>query len=114
VRPQPEFTVDVRRAGESVVVVVPVGEIDLSTVEEVRSLLREHEHGTLVLDLRGVEFLDSSGLTMILEQHRRAEHNGYEFVLTRGPDRVQRLFDITGLMHRLTFLDEPPGAGSAV
>jgi anti-anti-sigma factor len=110
VRPQPEFTVDVRRTEESVVV-APTGEIDLSTVEQVRALLRRHERGTLVLDLRGVEFLDSSGLTMILEQHRRAEQSGFAFVLTRGPDRVQRIFDITGLMHRLTFVDDP-GAGS--
>lgn len=112
-RPQPEFSVDVRRDGDAVVVVAPTGEIDLSTVEEVRARLRQHERGTLVLDLRGVEFLDSSGLTMILEQHRRAEQAGFPFVLTRGPERVQRIFDITGLMHRLTFRDEPPGPAAA-
>jgi anti-anti-sigma factor len=106
--PDPEFTVDVRREGE-VVVVAPKGEIDLSTVERLRAAIEEQERDQLLLDLRDVDFLDSSGLTLILELHRRAEENGASFVLGRGPEPVQRIFAMTGLAHRLRFADAGTG-----
>jgi anti-sigma B factor antagonist len=107
--PPEEFTVDVRREGD-VMVFAPRGEIDLSTVGQLRAALDGHEHENLVLDLRDVEFLDSSGLTLILELHRRAEENGSGFALGPGPRPVQRIFEMTGLSHRLTFVDHsaPP------
>jgi anti-anti-sigma factor len=109
--PQPEFTVDVRREGD-VVVLAPRGEIDLSTVGQLRAALDGHEHENLVLDLKDVEFLDSSGLTLILELHRRAEETGSGFVLGQGPRAVQRIFEMTGLTHRLRFVDHAGRTGT--
>jgi len=104
-----EFTVHVtRRPGA--LVVAPQGEIDVATVERVGAACAAHERGTLVLDLREVGFLDSSGLRLVLECQRRADECGHRFVVVRGPASVQRLFELVGLGHRLTLVDEPAEA----
>ena len=100
-----EFSVSRRRAGDSIVV-APVGEIDLATIDaleaEVKAALAEH--GALVLDLREVTFIDSAGLRLVLETSRDAS----AFSVVRGPREVQRVFDLVGLEERLQMLDEPP------
>ena len=103
----PQFNVDVRREG-SALVVAPQGELDMATVGEVRAELEGELGGasTLVLDLRGLTFLDTSGLQLVFEQQKRAERDSFAFVLVRGPERVQRLFDIAGMNDRLTVVEE--------
>ena len=89
------------------------GEIDLSTVPEAERLITEAEAsrpGGLVIDLREVTFMDSSGLRVLLTAHRRAEEDGRGFALVKGGDIVNRLLDVTGLSERLELLDEPPAA----
>lgn len=109
-----EFTVDVRRDGTTVVV-APAGEIDLATADNLRERLREacNRCRTLVLDLRRVRFLDTSGLQLVLEQQRVAAEADRRFVLVRGEPRVQRLFDVAGLSDRLTMVDDPREAAGA-
>jgi anti-sigma B factor antagonist len=101
-----EFSVSRRRAGDAVVV-MPVGEIDLATVDavsaEVAAAVAESQH--LVLDLREVSFIDSAGLRLVLESSRAVER----FEVVRGPQEVRRVFDLVGLEERLTMLDQPPG-----
>jgi anti-sigma B factor antagonist len=97
----PGFSVDVRREGARTIV-APSGEIDLGSAGQLRSALaRVREDGPLVLDLCEVTFMDSVGLGLIIEEHRRAEREGTDFRLRRGPERVQRLFELTGLQARL-------------
>jgi anti-anti-sigma factor len=45
--------------------------------------------------------MDSVGLGLVVEEHRRAEREGDDFRLRRGPANVQRVFDMTGLSPRL-------------
>jgi anti-anti-sigma factor len=59
----------------------------------------------LTLDLRGVCFLDSTGLRMILEWDARSRADGFAFSLVAGPPTVQRLFDLTGTTRRLSFVE---------
>ena len=102
-----EFNVVVRREGAALVV-APEGELDMATVATLRASL-ETELGdarVLVLDLRGLNFLDTSGLQLVFEQQRRAEEEGFSFVLVRGQRHVQRLFDIAGMNDRLTIVDD--------
>ena len=102
-----EFNVVVRREGAALVV-APEGELDMATVDSLREAL-EGDRGdtrTLVLDLRGLGFLDTSGLQLVFEQQRRAEQEGFSFVLVRGQRHVQRLFDIAGMNDRLTIVDD--------
>jgi anti-sigma B factor antagonist len=85
-----------------------MGDIDLSTVDEIRRELRELRSvgfTRLVLDLRGTTFLDSTGLHLILEETASARADGAQFALVAGPPEVQRVFDLTGLGAQLPFSD---------
>jgi anti-sigma B factor antagonist len=100
-----DFSVTRRRAGDAVVV-APVGEIDLLTVDHVRAELQAAAAETqrVVLDLRNVSFIDSAGLRLVLESSRAVG----AFAVVRGPREVQRVFDLVGLDERLMMLDQPP------
>lgn len=89
------------------------GELDISGVEGLERSLAEVESEqppVLVIDLRGVTFLDSSGLRALLAADRRARRAGRRLALVRGPEPVQRVFEIALLDRRLTFVDAPEAA----
>jgi anti-anti-sigma factor len=96
-------------------VVAPRGEIDLATVDLVRGAVeRELKPGQdLVVDLREVGFMDTSGLRYVLELVERSSRDGFAVRLVRGPSAVQRVFEVSGLAPRLPFVDDlEAGAGS--
>jgi anti-sigma B factor antagonist len=89
-------------------VVVLEGELDLATMEGVErelQLVGGTDARLIVVDLRPLEFIDCSGLRMIWAAHQR---EGKRLVLVRGTDWVQRVFEISGLVRLLSFVDEPP------
>ena len=59
----------------------------------------------LVLDLAGIEFIDSSGIGAIVEVARAAEDADAEFALRAPSARVQRTLEIAGLTDVWTVLD---------
>jgi anti-sigma B factor antagonist len=84
------------------------GELDLGSAPELDRQLREIELGgpeRLVLDLSGLRFMDSTGLASIVQAQRLAQANGHELVLRHPTSQVQRLFELTGIIDRLTFDD---------
>ena len=86
------------------------GEIDLSTVEEVQSRLEGSLGGDttlLVLDLRKVTFLDSSGLRLVLRLDERQKDIGGRLVIVQGGRRVARVFELTGAGERLEIVADP-------
>ncbi|MBA3358924.1 MAG: STAS domain-containing protein [Thermoleophilaceae bacterium] len=86
------------------------GEIDLSTIEELQERLKtplEDDPGLIVLDLREVSFLDSSGLRLILRLNKRQEEGGGRLVLVRGGRRVARVLEVTGTDRQLEQVDDP-------
>jgi anti-sigma B factor antagonist len=91
------------------------GELDLSGAgaldEEIDRLASEDGVRRVVLDLRALEFMDSSGLRLVALAERRLGAAGRELVLVRGPEAVQRVFEITRMEDHLTFVDEPDGDG---
>ena len=92
---------------EGGVSVALTGELDISEVEQVDKALREvegHRPALLVLDLRLLQFIDSSGLRLILAADARAREAGRRLAIIRGPDPVHRVFQITQLADRLEFL----------
>jgi anti-anti-sigma factor len=101
------FDVDTRRQG-STLVVAPRGEIDLATVDIVRDAVeRDRQSGEdIVLDLREVGFMDTSGLRYVLELVDRGPREGFDVQLVRGPMAVQRVFEVSGLEPRLPFVDD--------
>ena len=107
-RPPEPFRCDVEPAREHVRV-VPRGEVDLETAPALDARLRElceSGFGHLVLDLREVTFMDSTGLRVVLDWDDFARRDGIAFTLIPGPPALQRLFEITGVLDRLRF--EPP------
>ena len=87
----------------------PIGEIDMATVPVVEAHMSELKAAgfqQLLLDLRAVSFLDSTGLRMILEWDAQSRADGFAFSLVAGPPNVQRLFDLTATTGRLDFVDD--------
>jgi anti-anti-sigma factor len=108
-----DFDVTTNRQGTALVV-MPRGEIDLATVDLVRDAVKaEHQPGDdVVLDLREVGFMDTSGLRYVLELNDRAGRDGFQLRLVRGPAAVQRVFEVSGLDARLPFVDDPADAST--
>ncbi|MGZ4114191.1 MAG: STAS domain-containing protein [Actinomycetota bacterium] len=96
-------------AGADVAIVTVSGDLDLSTAPELdRSLTGVQANGRpVVLDLRRVSFMDSSGLRVILAADARARSAGTRLVLVEGPPGVQRVFQLTLLDRRLEFVADP-------
>jgi len=86
------------------------GDVDIASADEIEARIRSaeaQEPSVILIDLRQVSFLDSSGLRLILGAAVRAEAAGRHLVLVRGPERVQRVFELTNLQSRLEFVDHP-------
>jgi anti-sigma B factor antagonist len=82
--------------------VVVHGEIDAHTAPR----LAEHlatlpAEGDIELDLAGVEFMDSSGLRVLIDVHQRADGDGRRLVVRRPSPSVARLIEISGLSNLL-------------
>jgi anti-anti-sigma factor len=87
------------------------GELDLlSTGDlegELERLVREPGVDVIALDLRELEFMDSSGLRLVVLTERALRGDGGRLVLVRGTQPVQRVFEITRMTERLEFVDAP-------
>lgn len=102
--------VDLRNGADDVLLSVH-GELDLVTAPELEAALERAGpagRGRLIIDLRGVSFLDSTGLVLLLRHEREAAAGGRRLIVVKGPAHVQRVFDLTGMSERLTMVDEPP------
>lgn len=87
------------------------GELDLSAKEEFESEMAavtgRLQPASLVVDLRGLTFIDSSGLRALMELYARSRDEGFDFAVTVGPREVQNVFELTGLDRVLPMLDAP-------
>lgn len=87
------------------------GELDLPAAPRLSEVLEQLATGDrhIVLDLRGLRFMDSTGLALILRFHRRAKDGPFDLVVVRGPEPVDRVFRMTSTDTLLELLDVPPG-----
>jgi anti-anti-sigma factor len=86
------------------------GELDISGIARVEDELRQVEEtapAAVVLDLRSLTFMDSSGLRLVLEADMRARREARRFAIVPGPESVHRVFLIALLDKRLEFVDDP-------
>ena len=88
-----ELTVESRSYAAGVVMAL-TGELDMATTPQVERELARHAPGSVVLDLRGLTFLDSSGVRVVIAAHLDAEGAGERLLVVRGPRQVQRVFAI--------------------
>jgi anti-sigma B factor antagonist len=95
----------------TVAVIAATGELDLSGATvleaELDRVQEDPELAIVVLDLRGLDFMDSSGLRLVVLADMRAREAGRRFVLVRGPETVHRVFEITRMSERLDFVSDP-------
>lgn len=104
-----DFNVEERRQDDAAILVVR-GELDLRTSPELEQrLTAAFVAGAelVILDLRQIEFMDSTGLRVLLGTHQRAHEKGRRFALVRGADQVERVLTLTGVRDLLTVVDAP-------
>jgi anti-sigma B factor antagonist len=108
---QPPFSIEVAEQGGRTVLNLS-GELDLATVGELEAAidgrLQAGEH--VVVDLRGLGFMDSSGVRALVAGHAAAKDSSGSLVIVRAPDgtEVDRVIDISGIATALGMVDEPP------
>jgi len=104
------LSLETREEGEQVRIAVE-GELDLSCAltfdEEIR---RAEERGprTLVIDLSGLKFLDSTGVRLLMSAEARAKKRGHRLAIVEGTQAVQRIFRLAGVNRRLDIVPEVP------
>ena len=75
------------------------GELDIATAPELVELLarlRRRGHA-VVLDLAEVTFMDSTGLTTLMDARLQADRNGWSFAVRRPSAAVRRVIDLAGV-----------------
>jgi anti-sigma B factor antagonist len=87
------------------------GELDIATTPQLQSTLRESQlHARLVvLDLRGLAFLDSSGVHAMIAASARARELASRLIVLRGPPNVDRAFTLSGSVDDVELYDLDPG-----
>ncbi|HEX8101247.1 MAG TPA: STAS domain-containing protein [Solirubrobacteraceae bacterium] len=107
----PPFAVRARDAGGQAVLEFE-GDLDVLGIAEAREAVRRAQDGasTVVLDLRGLRFMDSSGLRVVLEAHRRAAAEAGRLLIAPGDGAVRRVLDLSGVAGLVELVDEPPEA----
>jgi anti-anti-sigma factor len=89
------------------------GELDIGTaprIEEALAAVERKGPPLIVLDLRGLEFMDSTGLRTILDADSRAREAGRRLAVVQGDDNMKRVFEVTRLYDRVQIVDDPAEA----
>lgn len=103
--PPDRLTIERRIEGDCVTLMVH-GEIDLASAPELARHIDEAERSSprsIVLDLAALEFIDSSGLHVLIEANGRGRRSAHRLILTHVPPHVQRIFSLTGVDAQFTF-----------
>jgi anti-sigma B factor antagonist len=106
---QTQFRVEVQERGTGTVIALS-GELDLASspaLDEAFERVLASEAKVLVLDLRQLEFMDSTGLSIIVKAHQAVEDRDPQMYVVNGPAQVQRLLSLTGVAERVSLVDAP-------
>ena len=102
-----ELTIRSVRAG-GVHTVALTGELDLATAGDVDRVLEQVEATnaeSIVLDLSGLTFMDSTGVRLVVNAHARSRADANRLTLRRGQAAVQRVMELSGVDVLLPFDD---------
>ena len=104
------FAIDLEERADRVVV-TPRGELDMASAPELEHAIspRLESGGWVLLDLRALDFIDSSGLRVVVGAHRAAEERGGRFTCVRGApgSTVHRIVEIAGIDGVIEMVDDP-------
>jgi anti-sigma B factor antagonist len=92
---------------EDAIMVRATGEIDVSTVDVLERKLRaaRYEAASVLLDLSGVTFIDSSGLHLLLEASRSSAASDWGFFIVRLSETVEHLIEVSGTADLIMVVD---------
>jgi anti-sigma B factor antagonist len=102
------FECEVVYDGDGLARLQPSGDLDMASVDVLDARIQEaHAEGKtkLIVDLSRLHFMDSTGLSLLARWSLGAARDGYDFALVPGNNRVQRLFELTGLVSHFQFVD---------
>lgn len=103
----PEFRAGTRVEGECAVLALE-GELDFGVQQQARAAIeRAGGARVMVIDLRDLTFMDSSGIHLLLETRDRCRARGCMLLIVRGTALVHRGLASLGLEHELEFVDAP-------
>lgn len=106
---QTDFQVDIQTTGRAVTLALS-GELDLVSSPTLAQAL-DDAHGSpaelIFVDLRRLEFMDSTGLHLLVTAQQRAHDAGRRFVVVRGGEQIQRLLTLSGVGDLLRVVDSP-------
>jgi anti-sigma B factor antagonist len=103
------FRVDVRSEERAIVLVV-AGELDLATspaLEQEIDRVRDADVDLLIVDLRELRFMDSTGLHALVKAHKQAHDAGRRFAVIQGGAQIERLLNLTGVGDLLVVAESP-------
>ena len=103
------FTVQLQLRADAALIVVS-GELDIASAPQLEQTLDQINPELtklVVVDLRELEFMDSTGLSIIVRAHHRLAESDCELTLVKGPPQVQRLLDLTGVSDRVRLGSDP-------
>jgi anti-sigma B factor antagonist len=102
------FSVTVSANGDRATVALR-GELDLSGVERARQAIEQaesNESPLLVIDLSELDFIDSTGLEVLLRAARRAEDSGRRLIVAKPSRYVRRLLELTAIDQSLDVVED--------
>ncbi len=91
--------------------IAPCGELDIATTPELEQAIADataDDSDEIVLDLRELTFMDSTGLRALAQANVRADESGVNLSIWRGPRQIERVLEISGLGALLPLVDAPP------
>jgi anti-sigma B factor antagonist len=90
------------------VVLALFGELDVVSapeLEECLELVLSEPHARVMLDLNGLKFVDSAGVSVLIKAKQEAETRGRVLVLRRPTEQLHRVFAVVGLADWLAYED---------
>jgi anti-sigma B factor antagonist len=104
-----DFQATVSPSGSGGSVVTVFGELDIATADDLRPVLEEalDSPGDVEMDLRGVTFVDSSGIAVLVWAAWRLRHQDRLLRLRGARPRIRNIFDLAGLTDHSAVVIEP-------
>ncbi len=104
-----QLRIDVQREPERVVIALG-GELDMASAPLLQKAIESEDladNGMVVLDLKDLQFIDSTGLRVILAARKLCTERGQELAVTHSSQQVERLLSVTGVAEHLRTIAAP-------
>jgi anti-sigma B factor antagonist len=102
------FEARTERVGTATIVAL-IGELDIASEAAATAALEAAtgDGGMLVADLRELDFLDSTGVRVLITADLHAKENGMRFGVVRADGMVRKLLEVVRIDERFPVVDDP-------